>query len=123
MVYPINVPTLKERLEDIPLLCVHFLKKYESDTRKSIKSIDTPAMEALLSYSWPGNIRQLENTIYRAMVTADGDAIGLDSLPEEIIPPVTGKLSGWQETDLKANGEQGEEHQENNQERSCQDSM
>lgn len=101
MVYPITIPPLRERIEDIPLLCAHFLKKYESETRKSIKSIDTEAMEALLNYPWPGNIRQLENVIYRAMVTAEGDTIGLDCLPEELIP-TTGKLSEWQKIDENA---------------------
>lgn len=104
MVYPITIPPLKERLDDIPILCVHFLKKYESETRKSIQSIDTEAMEALLNYPWPGNIRQLENVIYRAMVTAEGDTIGLDCLPEEIIP-ATGKITGWQENKENAASE------------------
>jgi len=101
MVYPITIPPLRERSEDIPLLCAHFLKKYEDETKKSIKSIDTEAMEALINYPWPGNIRQLENVIYRAMVTAEGETIGLDCLPEEIIP-TTGELTEWQEIKEKA---------------------
>ena len=82
VVYPIVVPPLRDRKEDIPLLCAHFLKKHEGEFNQKVKSIHPDAMELLFSHSWPGNVRQLENTIYRAMINAETDCIGKDSLLE-----------------------------------------
>ncbi len=70
--YRLNVislvlPTLRERKDDIPLLAGHFLKKYAEKLRKEIVGFSTPAMEAMLQYDWPGNIRELENAIQRAI--------------------------------------------------------
>ena len=84
-VFPIEVPPLRERKEDIPLLCNHFLNKYESELSKQISSISDEAMQCLQNHSWPGNIRQLENTIYRAMITTSYDSIDIDCLPEDIL--------------------------------------
>ncbi len=84
-VFPIEVPPLRERKEDIPLLCNHFLNKYENELSKQIISISDEAMQCLQDYSWPGNIRQLENTIYRAMITTSYDSIDIDCLPEDIL--------------------------------------
>ncbi|GJL79211.1 MAG: acetoacetate metabolism regulatory protein AtoC [Nitrospinaceae bacterium] len=83
-VFPIFVPPLRERKEDIPLLCAHFLKKYAEELNKQVKSIDPQAMELLMAHPWPGNIRQLENTIYQAMIHTETDAIDADSLKEAI---------------------------------------
>ena len=83
-VFPIIVPPLRERKEDIPLLCVHFLKKYEAELKKQVKSIRPQAMELLVAHPWPGNIRQLENTVYQAMIHTETDAIDVDSLREAI---------------------------------------
>lgn len=79
-VYPIEIPPLRDRKEDIPLLCAHFLKKYEGEFAHKVKSIHPQAMESLFSYSWPGNVRQLENTVYRAMINSKTDCIDKDSL-------------------------------------------
>ena len=79
-VYPIEIPPLRDRKEDIPLLCAHFLKKYEGEFAHKVKSIHPQAMELLLSYPWPGNVRQLENTVYRAMINSETDCIDKDSL-------------------------------------------
>jgi DNA-binding NtrC family response regulator len=79
-VYPIEIPPLRDRKEDIPLLCAHFLKKYEGEFANKVKSIHPQAMESLLSYPWPGNVRQLENTVYRAMINSKTDCIDKDSL-------------------------------------------
>ena len=79
-VYPIEIPPLRDRKEDIPLLCAHFLKKYEGEFADKVKSIHPQAMELLLSYPWPGNVRQLENTVYRAMINSETDCIDKDSL-------------------------------------------
>jgi DNA-binding NtrC family response regulator len=84
-VFPIQMPSLQERKEDIPLLCNHFLNKYENELKKQVTSISDEALQCLQDYSWPGNIRQLENTIYRAMITTSYDAIDIDCLTEELI--------------------------------------
>jgi DNA-binding NtrC family response regulator len=83
-VFPIEVPALRERPEDIPLLCSHFLKKYQPDIGKKILSVSDEAMQVLQSYSWPGNIRQLENIIYQSMIITSYDTIDSDCLPEEV---------------------------------------
>ncbi len=79
-VYPIEIPPLRDRKEDIPFLCAHFLKKYEGEFAQKVKSIHPQVMEQFLSYSWPGNVRQLENTVYRAMINSVTDCIDKDSL-------------------------------------------
>lgn len=84
-VFPIHVPPLRERKEDIPLLCFHFLQKYKNDLQKEVKSIHPKAMEILISHPWPGNIRQLENAIYQAMINTETDCIESNSLPEEVL--------------------------------------
>lgn len=77
----ISVPPLRERREDIPPLVDHFIKKYATREGKKIKGITREAMEALVRYSFPGNIRELENIIERAAVFADGDYLTLADLP------------------------------------------
>jgi two-component system response regulator PilR (NtrC family) len=66
-VIPIRVPGLRERRDDVPLLANHFLKKYAPGAGKSIHGIAAQSLEALTGYDWPGNVRQLENTIERAV--------------------------------------------------------
>jgi two-component system response regulator PilR (NtrC family) len=66
-VIPIRVPDLRERREDVPLLANHFLKKYAPGAGKSIHAVAAESLEALTGYDWPGNVRQLENTIERAV--------------------------------------------------------
>jgi DNA-binding NtrC family response regulator len=78
----INVPPLRERTEDIPLLARHFLKQYGADFGKAVHDIRPSAMEALVEYEWPGNIRELENVIQSATILADGDCITLSELPD-----------------------------------------
>jgi transcriptional regulator with PAS, ATPase and Fis domain len=83
-VLPIHLPPLRERKEEIPLLTVHFLKYYEK--KYGIKKRFSPkAIEAFTKYSWPGNVRQLENMIERLVVTIEGEVIDLVHLPQEII--------------------------------------
>jgi formate hydrogenlyase transcriptional activator len=67
-VFPIRIPPLRERKEDIPLLVKYFVMKYGAKCRKSIERIPQPTIDALLAYSWPGNIRELENLIERAVI-------------------------------------------------------
>lgn len=83
----INLPPLRERKEDIPLLVKHFIHKYNQSLEKNIKGIDSEALEAMINYRWTGNVRELENTIERAIVLADGENIGLEHLPIEIKNP------------------------------------
>ena len=85
MVYPITIPSLRDRKDDIPVLVQHFLDKYTKETGKSIRSVDHGAMEALVAYDWPGNVRELENVIQRAMVTSDSDRVEISNLPSEIV--------------------------------------
>lgn len=80
-VVSITVPALKEKKDDIPLLAYHFLKKYAKEMKKNIKSISVDAMNMLIAYSWPGNVRQLENVIERAIVMAEGDTVTTEYLP------------------------------------------
>ncbi|MFC2141983.1 sigma-54-dependent transcriptional regulator [Acidobacteriota bacterium] len=79
-VVPIHLPPLRERSEDIPDLLEHFTRKYNKKAKKNIQDISPDARKALLEYGWPGNIRELENTIERAVVLSEGDRIGLNGL-------------------------------------------
>ena len=81
-VIPIRVPALRERREDIPLLANHFLKKYAPAAGKSIHSVDKLSLDALCGYDWPGNVRQLENTIERAVALESGSELSVE-LPAE----------------------------------------
>lgn len=79
-VVPIHLPSLRERKEDIPYLIEHFIQKYNKRTRKNITGISTAVKKALVDYNWPGNIRELENTIERAVVLSKGSEIELEDL-------------------------------------------
>ena len=80
-VIPISLPALRERREDIPLVAEHFLVKYAEQMGKSISGISHDAMQLLVRYEWPGNIRELENVIERAVALEATPAILADSLP------------------------------------------
>ena len=71
-VFPIYVPPLRDRMEDIPGLVAMFIARFAAEAGKRVLGISPPALELLLSYNWPGNIRQLENAVYRAIVLTDG---------------------------------------------------
>jgi Nif-specific regulatory protein len=79
-VLPINIPPLRERREDIPLLAEFFLRKHASEVKKQISGFSDEAMDLLLSYSWPGNVRELENAIERAVVFSRDDRIRAEAL-------------------------------------------
>jgi len=81
-VFPIWVPPLKDRLEDVPELARHFLTRFAAEEGKRITDIDENAMRLLTSYTWPGNVRQLENTIFRAVVLADGQVLTVSEFPQ-----------------------------------------
>jgi two-component system response regulator AtoC len=84
-VLPLQLPPLRERKEDIPLLVDHFIHKYNEQHGLGTEGIAEDALAWLLEYSWPGNVRELENTIERAMILTQGKKIKADSLPSEIL--------------------------------------
>ncbi len=77
-VFPINVPPLRERQDDIPLLINHFVRKYGAKIGKKIETIPKKVMDSLQSYHWPGNIRELENIIERAVILSQGSRLELE---------------------------------------------
>jgi len=82
-VFPMNVPPLRERKEDIPLLINHFIKKYAAKTGRQIKETSQKVMDRLVEYDWPGNIRELENIIERAVILSNNGRITIGSwIPE-----------------------------------------
>ena len=78
-----EIPPLKERKEDVPLLVRHFIKKYDSIFGKKVKDASGDFMKVLLGYSFPGNVRELENILERAVALADADTLGLIDLPPD----------------------------------------
>ena len=83
-VVPVHIPPLRERKEDIPLLITHFIKKHNQSLGKNVTGVEPKALEALMNYKWYGNVRELENTIERAIVLADGESIVPENLPMDI---------------------------------------
>ncbi len=92
-VITIDVPPLRERLEDIPALVEHFIGIYAAENNKRVEYASPETMEILLQYKWPGNVRELENVIERAVVLADSDAKSItpDLLPKHILNTVGGR--------------------------------
>jgi DNA-binding NtrC family response regulator len=84
-VIAIELPALRQRREDIPLLVEHFLKKYSEENERPKRRITTEALRPLVSYSWPGNVRELENVIERAVVLSSDIDVGIDLLPDHIV--------------------------------------
>jgi len=83
-VLPIHIPPLRDRKEDIPILVTHFISAYSDSLNKQVGGIVPDALEALMNYPWYGNVRELENTIERAIVLADKENIELENLPNEV---------------------------------------
>ncbi len=83
-VFPIYVPTLRERKEDIPLLVKHFIEKQNKKTGKNIQGLTPSAMRLIMDYYWPGNVRELENAIEHAFVLCSQETINIKDLPLEI---------------------------------------
>ena len=108
-VLPVHLPTLKERKEDIPLLIRHFLEKEALKAGLLEKKVSAHAMQCLVAYAWPGNIRELENLIRYLMVTAEDEVIGIENLPRHVrddtqgvagVPDIQG-VSGDPEQDFQ----------------------
>jgi DNA-binding NtrC family response regulator len=88
-VFPITVPPLRDRPADIPTLARHFLALFAAEEGKRIRAITPDALRLLMTYSWPGNVRQLQNALFRAVVLAEGDSLGADEFPQ-----ISAQLSG-----------------------------
>ena len=83
-IFPIHLPSLRERKSDIILLADHFLGKYNTMYGKNIKRISTPAINMMMSYHWPGNVRELENCIERALLVSSDDVVNAHDLPPSL---------------------------------------
>jgi len=86
-VVQIQLPPLRERKEDIPLLADHFIKKYAAETGKEVTGVTPEVMAALMAYDYPGNVRELENIIARAVALCSGKVLTLDVLPPQVVEP------------------------------------
>ncbi|MEL6311291.1 MAG: sigma 54-interacting transcriptional regulator, partial [Pseudomonadota bacterium] len=81
-VFPVWVPPLRERMADVPFLVEHFITKFAAEEGKRVEGIAKEALALLMAYSWPGNVRQLENTIFRAVVLADDTQLQVADFPQ-----------------------------------------
>ena len=81
-VFPIHVPPLRSRLDDVPELAVHFLARFAAEEGRRVNAISADALRLLTSYGWPGNVRQLENAVFRAVVLADGPELTVAEFPQ-----------------------------------------
>jgi len=91
-VFPITVPPLRDRLEDVPLLVWTFVEEFSTAMGKSVETIAKASLRALQQYQWPGNVRELRNVIERAMILASGSTLKID-LPGAVVGPVSRSLS------------------------------
>jgi DNA-binding NtrC family response regulator len=92
--FTITLPPLRERAEDIPVLAYHFLRKAEADVNKKVDRISAEALDILKRYAWPGNLRELENIIERAVVLAPKRTIEPAHLPLHLQEPGAGPAEG-----------------------------
>jgi two-component system response regulator HydG len=83
-VITVELPPLRERVEDIPLLAYHMLKRYNEKMGKKLQSIEPDVLEVFQTYRWPGNVRELENVVERAVVLARGELVELRHLPPHL---------------------------------------
>jgi formate hydrogenlyase transcriptional activator len=86
-VFPVVLPPLRHRTEDIPMLIAHFVRKYAERMAKQIKKIASASMDELVRYPWPGNVRELQNFIERAVILTNGDVLQLSELPSSPMLP------------------------------------
>jgi transcriptional regulator with GAF, ATPase, and Fis domain len=83
-VIPINIPPLRERLDDIPVICEHFIKKYCGREGIPVKTLSEKVIKMFMGYSWPGNVRELENYIERAVVVSDSQELRVADFPSDL---------------------------------------
>jgi len=94
-VVEITLPPLRERREDIPILLQYFLAKYRKKFAKKVTAVSSEARQVLLTYSYPGNVRELENLVERAVALAEGDSLTLSDLPPDLRPPPRPPFKEW----------------------------
>jgi DNA-binding NtrC family response regulator len=101
-VFPIMIPPLRERADDIPILATHFVEKFSRDMNKKPLAISLAALEEMKAYSWPGNVRELQNSIERAVILCDADAIQPRhlNLSFRTAQPAVPVVSPWDQVDL-----------------------
>ena len=90
----VELPPLRERIADIPLLAEHFLRQVCEDSGKNVRGFTEEAMNALRGCRWPGNVRELQNVIERAVLLGKGPMLGIDDLPQRSSPPVLTRRAG-----------------------------
>ena len=90
-VVPVTLPPLRERWSDIPELAALFLERYAEKNRKDLKGFHPEVMRIFMHFSWPGNIRELENTVERAVILCQGEQITLQELPPQVLGEVRPK--------------------------------
>jgi two-component system response regulator PilR (NtrC family) len=86
-VIEILVPSLRERMEDLPLLVHHFVERYAEELGKPVRGFGDEAMRVLFAYPFPGNVRELENVVERAVALSRSDVIDVDALPPGVVTP------------------------------------
>ena len=83
-VYPLKVPSLRDRKEDVTHLVSHFLEKYAGDVGRTIQRVSPAAMDTLMRHDWPGNVRELQNVVHRAMLSCDAEELDVAHLPADL---------------------------------------
>jgi len=99
-VFPIRVPPLRDRREDIPALMNHFIGRFSVRMKKPLTRVSRRTMELLMSYRWPGNVRELENVLERALVLTDGPKVSVQDLPTQVRNPSPIGITATDEADL-----------------------
>ena len=96
-IYPVTLPPLRERMEDVPDLVKRFVARFAAEEGKRVRSVSADAMRLLSEYKWPGNVRQLENTVFRAVVLAGSDEIGVAEFPQ-----IASQVPGYEQAAFSA---------------------
>jgi DNA-binding NtrC family response regulator len=91
-VFPIEIPSLRERREDLPAMVEHFVRRFNAEEGKAVPGVSPEALAMLMTYDWPGNVRQLENSVFRAVVLSDGGSLKPEDFPQisGVVQPVPG---------------------------------
>jgi DNA-binding NtrC family response regulator len=94
VVFPLELPPLRDRREDVPALLRHFLRRYRAETGGAEREFDQDAVDVLIKYDWPGNVRELENVVQRALVATPRGPIGVSALPPRLVLRAMGLAEG-----------------------------